>query len=369
MHNKIALFLLVCLLSSPVPVNAFHSAGFSFGQLIQLQCCLLLRHHQSAMYIFFAQADHDVHRDVYRAFENDDNNSHVFHITVDKPVTVKLVSVPDMRLGFLADYNDLRGLVTDCGNQQLTLSSTGVLGGMNTEYVDETESHYRRALERPAVKVGKAVGSFGLFAGNAAQAQQAAPLEFTVHRLVDISTTNVQNSGTLPPVSPLSSIMPVYMQTGQFVSLGEFAQDVQAFINASNLNQPDASDPMLWHADRNHVVATPALFLCIDRTVVSRSSLDLIGTDWYQGIVVRQPSPVRMQLLATNNPTACLYDSQTLLAQTGSFTLIDMRRHVLNDVLTETSLDDSGNLKTINETSKSTLKAIVDIIKTITDAL
>lgn len=307
-------------------------------------------------------------------------------ITVSKVPELKIQSIPDPQLRFKADYKHVRGLVTDCKSSELTIADGQLLGGLNGEFEDQTAT-IASNLGQSAINIAKKIGSMGA-------AASPDPKEITVKRIVDLDANkalpNTVN-GFILGNAPAGFEKGVHFDLNMATALTNINSEYPPRGSIGDQLVKSISLPQYEDKWRQ---ALPKLILWIDKPLISAKSADIIGPGYLRGVVVRSPEVVHMILTAdvaknaTNSSgevefgkfvpevTAValplqyvLLDLYTELAQTGTFSIIPVRRHMFSDVSTQVKLNGSGSCASLNETSTSPLKTLSEALKNLTGGM
>lgn len=277
-------------------------------------------------------------------------------VSIESPAKVSLISAPDPDLSFLVDYTHMRGLLTDIKSSDLTVSDAGCLTGMNAEFKDETATIVADALIS-AIKISKAIGTPFL-----AATYNTPKFTYDVHRIVRL---DADYSGGVPMSnSSISSYtrMPKSMEKQgvhfDLDALGYGIKDeITQVVTTKGYTPPVASD-------------MPAVSVWINQNVFSAKSEDLLGKTKYPGLIVRNPNVTELVVYEIDPfKQSVIADTVQLLAQTGSFTFVPMKRKFFSDFSTVLKVGGAGNASEINVKNDSLLFTILEALKAVTSAL
>jgi hypothetical protein len=357
--------------------------------------------------------------DVYKKKATAPANKPNAILVAQSPVKLALVSVPDKNLGFIADYNDIQGLVTDATKMDLNLTDNQCFKSLNAEYDDQLLPIISETVAS-AIKVGKAVASFAAAASSEAlYAKTDNPITIDATIDLDDAITGEEAKALLKQqvmaaqAKAAQENQPFTQEdeNAQFIGMttkspcnDQFFNSVQGAIyrpifprqcmpkNEYILN--GIYELTLAAARANGLgtakqVMAPKFKLFLDKEPISSTEgqaaelLKATGgqndTRGYQMIVTRAPETAEFILISDlqidvnltkqiNSP-ACVLDQVSQFSQTGGFTAFEIRRHTFTNAGYGLTCNDAGAITESNSTRTSTLKSIADALKTITDAL
>lgn len=278
-------------------------------------------------------------------------------IAIEQPAKIAFVSVPDPDLAFVANYQNMRGLLTDIKSSDLNINESGCLTGMNAEFVDQTAQIAGDALATAFNIAKKAAPMF-------ATTYTAPTFTIDIHRIVRLETNfngyqPAQNDGHASDFELLPQVMKTRgvhfdLEDAKYGINNELARTIQSKGYNTPLNYPKIS---VW----------------LDNEVISATSADLLKnhSNSYAGIVIRDPNITEMVVYSkqADYPDLVLADTATRLAQTGSFVYVPMQRRFFSDFNAKISCGDSGSVQEVNQTNTSVLKTIFDALKMASDSL
>jgi hypothetical protein len=284
-----------------------------------------------------------------------------FVAVIPDKIAVTLKPVPDPKLCFKVELGDLQGLVSDTKNAQISKSTNNVLNGIQSEFADQTAqiiADIGVTGTDVASFAGKvAAGSSGKFLslelplGDTDKQKQYVPpplfrqaFELKVTRIVDLPKTVDDSINHKPEPIP--------------IDLGRIKNAVVLGLKRKGFS-----------GDRT--ISFPTLNLEVNNRLIDVSSSDLICDQGYEGIVFREPLLTHLILRADNNYifAPVVADEWLTIAQTGSFSSLEIRKYGLSDAKRDITLSECGGAQLINGTGDSPIKELSGAIRQIGDAL
>jgi len=327
--------------------------------------------------------------------------------------------VPDKNLGFVADYNDIQGLVTDATKMDLNLSDSQCFKSLNAEYDDQLLPILSETAAG-AIKIGAAVGKLAAAASSEALYAKAdnpitidATMDLDDAITVDESTTLLADQ-IVAAKNKAKSEQKTFTQedeneqllglTVKKQLLPDFVTSVggavykpifpRQFVPANEYVLNGIYEMTLAAAKANGLggsrqVMSPKFTLFLDKDPVSSIKgqaaklLEATGGHHddrgYQMIITRAPETAEFILVSDLQidvnltkqilSPACVLDQVSQFSQTGGFSAFEICRHSLTNAGYGLTCNDAGAIVESNSTRTSTLKSIADAFKTITDAL
>jgi hypothetical protein len=306
------------------------------------------------------------------------------HVLIPQiPLKLELLPVADKQLAFVADYNDIQGLVTDAKSTDISLTDSGCLKGVNVEYLDETGPIVGE-VGAGLIKIGKTVAKMAIPTGTGKKYKKLDK-PIAVEGILDLADATTPVAGLDPNASftvikPPNAVSSTVFPNG-FQPVIEY---VLTPVRAAAITA--ASNNGFSTVSNNLFVPNLFLYLTSEPTVsqaqtilngLSRDTDDSSFRSHY--IIVRQPDTtefvvtcdrqMKSDLSASEPANYCVLDMEQQFAQTGHFAAIGVRRHALTDTTIKFTCNGAGAITEINSTRTSTLKTIADAFKLITDAL
>lgn len=261
-------------------------------------------------------------------------------VNIPVPISVDYLNVPDRDLQFLVNTGNFHGLVTDVPKAEITKNPMGTIAGVNIEMYDRTAS-IAEDIGVTALNVTKAIGM-------ASASLKPKPLyelvgTIKVQKIVDFDADKVMHNGD------------------------------KWYYEISTTEEKRALYAMLAELATNQIVhySMPKLFWSLDTPIVKTSSSQLISGEGYRGIIAREPSCAKVQIVTDNNLFGrdVLYGGESVIAQTGGFSAQAIKRRHFSHVSYNYMLSDYGGLTTLGQTSTSPIKEISGALRNISEAL
>lgn len=357
-----------------------------------------------------------INYDVYQKSASAPPEKPKFILSVQSPIKLDLISTPDRNLGFIADYSDIQGLVTDAKSTELTLADNGCFKGINAEYNDQLAPIVGETVAG-MIKIGKAVAKYAAAAPSNAVLYTKLDKALTIEGTIDLDDAMTDQAYNAALIQHIEALQKDAKQQGKHLKQDDLNRIVIGETKKTLLQTdyvqtqgelyaaifPKRYQPAIDYELNSILVTTRAaavsngfsdaiipklhLFLTLVPTTshdgqaaellkATKADHDKRG---YQMVVTRAPETVEFVVVSNVQMNAdlsgyidspsCDLDKVAQLAQTGGFNAFEIRRHMFTDASYKLGCNEAGAVIETNSTRTSTLKSIADAFKTITDAL
>ena len=263
-----------------------------------------------------------------------------FIVVVPQNAKIQIRSIPDRNLLFKVVLGNLHGLVTDINKANLSTDTSMTVTGLDTEFHDRTAD---------------IIADIGVTAADgAAFAAKFAPLAAGLQK-----RTPYLKKAAVVKVTKVIDIQAADPKIGTDVPINDVKEAVENCLRR------------MGYGDGEKSISFPSLRITYDRSIVESGSNDLINPAGYEGLVVRDPEMTKITLEASNNFLApsCVGIQREMIAQTGNFTAIRIRKRAFNKTGRKLSLSQYGGVTELDATSTSPIKELTGALRQIGDSL